>query len=404
MTRRLNLQSPLVFEPFAPKFVRRLVFLLIIAPGVFFGNLAMSTFSGALLVISLVVIVILSIAFCLFVLDGIEGIVIVDADGIEWRSPIKKKRLLWNDGLNFQVREMYSRGGTIRVFDVSSAEETISFGENLRNLEYLKALIDAGIHGRADKNSQVSLPPPFIDSASKSQTVNTLLLVAVLSFFGSVLAGILLIGEARILFFTPSAHIKDVAMYADKYTDIRIKGKLHLEPPLVSRDKKHSLAYQYLQLDDPTHTVTAIMNPPSIEIVEGSDKLTIQVPNFPPGYFGMPTKTTFEKDWQNSDTGKMVAVDVDDILKEYESVLPQKDHQLSLWSIEQDRPVEVVGHIKTENGQLFLKPKEGNLFWMMPSPNKQLEQEFLFKAVVMGATLALSMFMLTSAYFELKRE
>jgi len=374
-----------------------------IAPGIYFGIWAVSSFSGVLLIIVLSVIALLSLAFCLFTLDGIEGKMIIDAEGIEWRSPIKKKRLLWNEGLQFRERNLAFKGGVTRIFDVSSANTIISFGENLRNHRYLIALIDAGINGRADHNSEVALPLAPLDINSTKDTVNSLLMVAVLSLIGSVVIGLMSFDEGKILYFIPSVSVKNAAKYADKYTDIKLQGKLHAVPPAVSRDKQHTYGLQYVQLENPTQTVENILSASDFELLEGTDKISVKVPFIPPTYFGKPSQTTFRKDWQKSDVGKTVIPGFDDIFKDYAKALPNEDHQLLVWNIDQDSPVESIGRVKTENGALYFKPTETGWFWLAPSPNKKLEQDFLIKAIAMGAAFALSMYTLVAAYLELKR-
>ncbi len=54
--------------------------------------------------------------------------------------------------------------------------------------------------------------------------------------------------EAKSLYLTTTVPISDVAKFADKDTEIRVKGKLHTEPPVVARDGKHSYSFQYVQL------------------------------------------------------------------------------------------------------------------------------------------------------------
>lgn len=403
MSRKLRLQHTLVFQSSFPLFLRRIVLIFMTVPGIYFGILACTIFSGILLVIILILDALLSILLVLFSLDGIEGKVIVDAEGIEWRSPLKKTRLLWNEGLSFQVREKYSRGGTIRVYDVISPTATISFGENLRNHLYLRSIINAGINGVADRNSEVALPPMPLDIDHNTQTVNSLLFGAIMAFFGAVIVGILLYEDVRVIYFVPTVQIKDVAKYADNYKEIRVKGKLHLEPPVVARDDKHTYGYQFLQLSGSTDADVSLSTPGDITIVNGAEKLTIRVPDLPISNFGAPLQTKFERNWQKSKIGQLTTPGVDEHLQKYEDLLPNKNLQISVWNIEQDQPIEVLGLIKTEKNSLFLQPNKYAINWMSPSPNKKLENDFLIKAILMAAALAFGIYMLIAAYLKLKK-
>lgn len=402
MTRRLSLQTPLVFEPVLSPFLRRLMIPLLLAPGFLFGSLAISNFTGVLLIAALVAIGLLSIAFFLYAFDGMEGKVIVDADGLEWRSPLKKKRLLWNEGLRLKTKQFYSRGGVFRVHYVSSANTTISFGENLRNHPYLLSIIDAGINHRADKNSVVPLPLAPID-APNSALMDTMVLVSVFLFVGAFIFAALLFDEAKVLYFTPSVKISDIGQYANKDTEIRIRGKLHAEPPVVARDEQHSYGFQFVELEGPRRSLMSVVIPPEFTIAEGAAQSTVRAIHMQPRYFGKANKTIFQDDWQKSEVGKLVATNVDKHFKEYEKALPTKDHNIAVWNLEQDQPVEVVGYVKSENGASFIQPTDGSLFWIMPSPNKQLEREFLIKALLMGGTLGLGLLLMTAAYFEAKK-
>lgn len=398
MARRLRLKNALVFESNIPLFLRRLFLLLLAVPGIMFGNMAMSVLSGVWLALALVLCAVLSILLFLFALDGVEGKVIVDADGIEWRSPLKKNRLLWNEGLTFKERLMYAKGGTIRVYDVSSQNSTTSFGENLANHAYLRSLINTGINGVADHNSEVALPPPPLDLISRSQTINNFLFVAIMAFFASVLVGITIFDQAKLLYLTPVVPIKDVQKYADTYKNIRVKGKLHIDPPVVARDDKHIFGYQFLELKGSSDPLTGISTPGDITIVDGSDKLTVRVPESAPYNFGPPIHTPFQKDWQNTKSGQLVTAGVDQYLKEYEKYWSNDDLQISIWNIEQDSPIEVYGHIKTENNSPILKASIDSMYWMAPSPNKQLEQDFQFKFILIVASSTIAIAFLVAAY------
>ncbi len=401
MTRRLNLQSPLVFEPSVPLIVRRLAFLAIIAPGLFFGSMAMSFFSGIVLAVILAIIAILSICFCLFALDGIEGKMVVDADGIEWRSPIKKKRLLWNDGLRFKTREFAFTRGVMRVYDVSSADKTISFGENLKNHGYLFSLIDAGINGRTDKNSLIQTPVPPLDTTNE-QTVKYLMAASVLLLVGSLLYSLLLIDEAKSLYWTPTVPISDVAKFAGKDTEIRVKGILHTEPPVVSRDGKHSYSFQYVFLGASDGTVLTVPNPSVIAITDGAEKLTVRAPKSRPGDFSESLETRLLKDWQQTDVGKRIATNVDADFKEFEKEPRDIPYRIAVSNVQQDQPVEVIGRVKSENGEIQLQPSDSSIFWLT-APNKQSQQDFLYKAVPTVAAFATGMYLLIAAYLESKK-
>ncbi|MCA9804037.1 MAG: hypothetical protein KC777_18840 [Cyanobacteria bacterium HKST-UBA02] len=202
MTRRLSLQTPLVFEPFIPLSVRRLAFLLIAVPGPVFASFAMSSFSGAELVFILIFIALLSIGLCLYSLDGIEGKLTVDAEGIEWRSPLKKKRLLWNDDLQFQTIEYVNAGGATRVHELRSENGMITFGENLRNFQYLILIINSTINRGADE--VVTLPPAPVDTF-KRKTIECFALVSGLSFVCATVIGVLLFEDATVV-SDPAVH------------------------------------------------------------------------------------------------------------------------------------------------------------------------------------------------------
>ncbi|MCW5822571.1 MAG: hypothetical protein KIT34_07185 [Cyanobacteria bacterium TGS_CYA1] len=403
MTRKLRLQNPLVFEPFTPLILRRLLLLLMVAPAIYFGSLAMTVLSGVMQIVALILVVILDLLLLLLTIDGIEGKVIVDAEGLEWRSPLKKTRLLWNEGLRLEERLFYSKSGNTRVFDVISPNATITFGENLRNQVYLRSLINAGINGIADHNSEIALPPVPLDSEARTNNVNMMLLVAVMAFFGAILVGIANFDSARILYFVPTVQIKDVAKQADNYKEIRIKGKLHTEPPAVARDDKHVYGYQLVQLESPTMTGTSISTPGDITIVDGADKLTIRTPDLAPYDLGKPLKTPFKRDWQKSELGQLITPGVDEYLKDFDKFLANGDYELLVWNIEQDQPVEVLGHIKTENNSMYLQSTQDSMYWMSPSPNKKLEQDCLFAALWIGAGLLVAITFLIAAYRELKQ-
>lgn len=403
MTRKFRLQKPLVFEPSVPPLVRKLIFLLLVGCGVGVTYLTISSLQGPLQIISATIIAILAILLCVIALDGIEGKVIVDAEGIEWRSPLRKRRLLWNDGLQFQVRYSYSKGGYIKIYDVMSANATISFGENLRNHEYLRMLIDTGINGIADENNELYVPMPPLDD-SKNDAINAMLMVAILSFIGSVVLGLMVYLDAKLLYLTPTVPIKDVAQYADKYVDIKVKGKLRAEPPVVSRDEKHEYGYQYVRLNLPADEGTGVIAPLEAYIVDGKDKIAIKVSDFPASYFGESLRTPYRKGWQDSDIGKLTAEGVDKYFKEFDNTPPSESLEISVLSIEQGLQVESIGHVKTVDGKLVLTATEGASSWLMPSPNKQLEKDFYLKAIILATSLALGIYLMVACYIELKNK
>ncbi len=402
MARKLDLQTPLVFEPSAPLFVRRLAFLAILAPGIFFGSMAMSSYTGIVLIVLLTGTSLLSIVGCLVAFDGIEGKITVDADGIEWNSPLKKKRLLWNDGLQLLIKDSSFSRASFRTYYVIFEGTKIAFGENLKNLRYLLLLIDAGINGRADKHSVVALPLAPLDTANKD-TVTSMIVGAVLLLSGAFICGFLTFEEAKFLHLTPTVHIRDVAQYAGKDIEIRVNGKLHTEPPVVARDGQHEYAFQYVRLSNPDGEVTSVVTPYDIVISEGTDKLNVKALYLYPNYFGMPAETTFQKNWQKTDVGKMVVADADEHFKEYEKALPNEDHRILVWNVPKDQPVTIVGRVKSENDALILQPTEGSRFWLTPNPNKQLEQDFLFKAIPMFAAAAIGIYLIIAAFLEAQK-
>lgn len=403
MTRKFRLQNQLVFEPSIPRFARKLVSLLLVGCGAGLTYLVFVSLTGALQIIVSIVVAILAILLFVAALDGIEGKVIVDAEGIEWQSPINKTRLLWSDGLQFGVRYSYTRGGYIKIYDVMSANGKISFGENLRNHAYLRILIDTGINGIADENNELNLPLPPLDE-SKDVATNAMFLVSLLSFIGAVLVGLMLYQDAEILYLTPTVPIKDVAKYADKYVDIKVKGNLHAEPPVVSRDQKHDYSYQFVRLNLPPEEGTGVIFPFDLYLTEGPDKLRIKVSENPPNYFGESLRTPFKKNWQNSDVGKLTNETVDDHFKEFDNTPPSKDLEITVLNINQDQPVESIGHVKTQDGEFVLTAADGASFWLMPSPNKEIEQNFLIKAIIFTASLALGIYLLIACYLEIKNK
>lgn len=402
MSRKLRLQNPLVFEPSTPPLARRLIFLFIVGCAAALTHLAFTSLTGVLQIIIPIVIAILALLLCIIALDGIEGKVIVNADSIEWRSPIKKTKLLWNDNLQFQVRQTFTRGGVIKTYDVLSANETISFGENLRYLDYLRSIIDAGINGTADENNEVSVPLAPLDE-SKSEKINAMFMVAILAFIGSVILGLMLYVDAKPLYLIPTIPIHDVSQYADKYIDIKVKGRLIAEPPVVSRDDKHDFGYQYVRLNLPPDEGTGVIAPLEFYIMDGADKVAVKVSDYPPNYFGDSLRIPFKKGWQNTDIGKLTAKGVDEFFKKFDNTPPDESLEVSVLSIDQGLAVESIGHVKTQDGKFILTATEGTSNWLMPCPNKQLEKDFLIKAIMLGASLALGIYLMVACFFELKQ-
>lgn len=404
MARRLNLQSPLVFEQSMPRTVRRLTLLLIILPAAYLIHLAVSNLTGGVLIVTLVVLAVPSFCFCLFALDQIETVIIVDADGIERRSLFGKIRLLWDDGLRLQESKYVGLHSTNLRYDVSSANASISFTGDLRNHTYLRSLIDAGINSQSDSNSIVRAPLATLDTTS-DETSKKLLAAGVLCLLSAIGIGLLGYSEVKELYLTPTVAMKDLAQYAGKDSEIRVSGKLHTEPPVVSRDNRHSYGFQFVRLDDASRSrpVLTIVNPTDITVTEGSDRLTVRAIQSQPNYFGKPHETVFKRDWQKSDVGKMVAANTDESFKDYEQALPNADHKMSVWNIEQGQPITVTGRVKNEDGELILQPSDNSLFWLMPNPNKQLEQDVFFKVALIGALIVLQAYLFIAAYIEAKR-
>lgn len=403
MARRLSLQAPVVFEPSAPPFLRRLGFLAVLAPGICFGLFAFEGFTGVMRIVVLLVIAFLSFLFCRFGLDGIEGKVIVDADGIEWRSPVKKIRLLWNDGLQFRVTQTtFARGGSFKTFYVISGDKKIAFGENLRNQEYLHQLVDAGINGIADKNSlvHVALPPP---EAGNQKMVESFMLVSVLAFLGALLMGALTYFDAQKIYFTPAPRISEIAQYAGKDTLVRVKGRLHTEPPLVSRDGQHSYGFQFLQLERTNGDSLTITNPSEFELIDGADKLSVMAVHQRPSEFSPQLVMKLQGEWQKTEAGKMLPTNIDENFAEYAKKQPDTPLDVAVWNVEQDQLAEVVGHIKSEKGAMVLLPKEEPGEWLSPSFNKQIEPGFWFKAIVAAALLAVSIYLFSVGATEAKK-
>lgn len=403
MARRLSLQAPVVFEPSAPAFLRRLAFLAVIAPGFYFGYLATTAFTGIALILVLTLIAVLTIGLCLVAFDGIEGKVIVDADSIEWRSPMKKVRLIWNDGLQLRIMQStFARGASFRTYSVVSGDTKLAFGENLQNQEYLLRLIDAGINGVADKNSVVHVPLPPPDSGNQKM-VESFMLVSLLAVIGALVMGALAYYDVKKLYFMPAPRISEVATYAGKDTLVRVKGRIHLEPPLLSRDGKHSFSFQYIRLKNANGDASSIINPPEFNLIDDTKTLTVKAVHEWPDDFAAPLAMKLQKNWQKTSVGNFLPDNLDETFKEYEKQLPALDMDLMVWNVPQDQPVEVVGRIKSENGSLLLQAVEEPGLWLSKSVSKQIEPWLLVKAIIAAVLLAFSAYLFVVASAEAKK-
>lgn len=402
MPRTLKLDQPIVFEPSASVLTRRIAMLAVLPAPALFVYLAITHLSGAMLFGALAVIILLSIGFFVFALDGIETKVVVDAEGVELRTPFRKKRLVWNDGLQVQSRFIGVRESRTRVYDVTSPDARITFAENLENIPYLLSLIDAGINGRADQHSAVTPPPRPLATVSHGGGMAMLGLFGLFALVAAFIIGALAYEEAQVMFWTPTVPVRDAGKYAGKDTDIRVEGQLHAEPPVVSRDGR-SFGFQFVELDSPRGMFLTIVSPAELELIDGKDKLRVKTVHITPVHFADPRVTTFSENWQQSDVGKLVGTNFDDDLQPYDAKKANGDFKLQLWTIEQDKRVAVVGRVRSEDGALFMQPPEHSFLWLTPSPDKQLEQSFITKAILLGAIGALGLLLLVAAWLEAKR-
>ncbi len=351
MEKKLKLDKPLIFENRTPPYnaASILIFFALMSaiPFMIEANPATAMISGVMAVFFLVI--------ALFIWQSIAGVVIIDRDGIEIKAPLKSTRLPWGQ---VSSRSHMTFKGTTTYHVHGLDKHKISFGEAVMNTPYILQIVDTVVESRPGSEWLDVPPAPRVTIYPGGPIVSTFVL-AVMILVGGAIVIVSHYQNYINIFEIPTISAQEAQKYADKPNAVvRLRGPLHADSPVLSRDEKRQYALQVAFLtygpSSRDEKVLDIWAPGLAWIGSGANRVKISM-NDPIGdYLEELESGTLRADWRKSDLANSISdsmdEDIDQILKK------NSDAGLVLYAIPQDAEAMAVGKVVQSGDHLLLRP------------------------------------------------
>lgn len=353
MEKKLKLDKPLVFANRTPLYNVASVL------GVFIGvstipmmiefNTTTAAISG--------VIALIFVPIAIYIWSTIAGVVIVDRDGIEVKTKLSSKRLPWG---HVSSRSHMTFKGSTTYYVHGLNKQKINFGEAVMDTPYILQIVDTVIESRPGSEWLDVPPAPRVTIYPGGPIVSTFVL-AVMVLIGGL---IVIVGHYQNyvnIFEIPTISAQEARKYADKANAVvRLRGPLHADSPVQSRDEKNTYALQVAFLtygpSSRDEKVLDVWAPGLAWIGSGADRVKISMNDPIADYLEELESGTLKADWRKSDLANSISnsmdEDIDQILKK------NSDAGLVLYAIPQDAEAMAVGKVVQSGDHLLLRPLE----------------------------------------------
>ncbi len=353
MEKKLKLDKPLVFANRTPLYNVASVLGLFIGismiPMMIDFNTTTAAISG--------VIALIFVPIAIYIWSTIAGVVIVDRDGIEVKTKLSSKRLPWG---HVSSRSHMTFKGSTTYYVHGLNKQKINFGEAVMDTPYILQIVDTVIESRPGSEWLDVPPAPRVTIYPGGPIVSTFVL-AVMVLIGGL---IVIVGHYQNyvnIFEIPTISAQEARRYADKPNAVvRLRGPLHADTPVQSRDEKNTYALQVAFLtygpSSRDEKVLDVWAPGLAWIGSGADRVKISMNDPIADYLEELESGTLKADWRKSDLANSISSsmdeDIDQILKK------NSDAGLVLYAIPQDAEAMAVGKVVQSGDHLLLRPLE----------------------------------------------
>ncbi|MFN8655069.1 MAG: hypothetical protein U0105_01920 [Candidatus Obscuribacterales bacterium] len=351
MEKKLKLDKPLVFANRTPLYnvvtMLGMFVAISVIPLLFEFNAASAGISGLMAVIF--------IPIALYIWHTISGVVIVDRDGFEVKSKLKSKRLPWG---HVSSRSHMTFKGSTTYYVHGLNKEKISFGEAVMNTPYILQIVDTVVESRPG-SEWLDVPPAPRVTIFPGGPIATTFILAVMTLVGALLVVVGHYQNYVNIIEIPTISAQEARKYADKPNAVvRLRGPLHADSPVQSRDEKNTYALQVAFLtygpSSRDEKVLDVWAPGLAWIGSGADRVKISMNDPIADYLEELESGTLRAGWKKSDLANSISdsmdEDIDQILKK------NSDVGLVLYAIPQDAEAMAVGKVVQSGDHLLLRP------------------------------------------------
>lgn len=368
-TRKLKLAHPITFGSRSSWYTRASVFAIaLFAP---LAPLLFLRIDGATLGYS-VVGGMFAIAAVLLFQSRAGRTITVTWDGIESKSMVGRQLIPWDELLEIKS---YVTGQTdnysgVRTYELRGKKTHMYFADSLQDASYLIALCEAALNSSADHDGFVFVDHLTPANVQDAGPLFTPLFIGALCIIAATVTSFVNAGAFTQRFVLPSATVDQAKHFTDR--DVRLSGKLHSDDQLSSRDGKYKFGLQVAELnagDDDRSQWLPMWTPERAWLTDGKEKVDLEISEPTTENLQLAETGYLHSDWKQSKLANLICDQfdqpIDDELQKVNHDRDPKDQlapRVHLYTVLQDAPVTVTGHLVKSGDHLMLSSAGGKLW------------------------------------------
>ena len=372
MEKRLKIDKPLVFKRLISNYSLATLTLIFGALSVF--PLIIFAKAGTLIWLGAVMSAAIA-ATGAYVWHSVTADAIVDSQGLETRSRLGNKRVLWKDAKSITYTSF--RGSY--NYTVYGTKGDVSFTDGLQNASYLYTICSTVINNQPERDGYIHLPAaPYEDILSSGPLVTTFITAGIPIMLGATIFCTNL-ESLNLAFNTPIVPISKASDFVDKKQNIIMQGALHSDQELSSRDGKNKYAMQAIRITichgSDNHSSYCLWAPERAWLQDGKGEIEVTINDPDNNSLPLDWESALKKDWKNTGLRNLMAEtfesSIDKKMAEWKDSL-----DVTLRSVPQDGKVLVAGRVVKCEDHLRLDPA-GDASWIHMDSLEAIKKEAL---------------------------